>query len=907
MPKTMSQFEDELRNPSFCELLPIRAFLDNVMIRDNGSFIAGYRLNGSRTYFASDEERNHLKFLIESLLLVLPEESMRIQFRYEVIEGVTPTLDRYRDERSTSNSQAIGLDEERIDKWKRNDEEGSFQTRVCAVYLIWNPEKHRKAMAMSGQSATTQSQKKTKQPQTLKEIWEEIKGTVAGFFSGASVAKSIERTRAEHLENLSQFEAILHGVETSLRNANVGPERMTHDEMFLEVKRAINPLFPDTKPLVDYQSSIRYVSPREQMATSALLESKEAYINIGGLLWSTVSMKLPPDATQPGMLRRLLTLGFPVVISTQVMIPDQHKVLDVYKKRYKRMQSSLSDGKGGVRADMTAKVAAQELLGIQEKIIASSAKTVQVSVTLAIRSSRPAYTEADYEAAVQELAGRTQKVMHIVGGLNGARGYQESLACRRLFFNTLPGLADEDKRSMDLLTEHAADLIPIETPYGGTEDDYSMLFETPYRQLIPVSHFSPGLENANMILAATSGTGKGMLVGKMLMTYGRKDARISILERGDSYASAIEYMGGTMITMSLDSPHVINPFDLEQGATEPSNDHVSFLKNLIRFMVGENGNYDPDILDSVILLSIKAAYARAANRIDPIPTLSDVRDELVTFNDKGKSQRVNDEAKIAAGKLRPWVDDGMYAKLFDRKTTVKMDSQWLYFNIEQLKDDPKLEAAMSLLIAYATTKRGIGSGREKSITALDECWALLEKGILAPVVVQMFRTARKRNACVWGISQAIADFTGTPDRPNPLGEAILTTTAMKIIGRQKGNTDVLRHYLHLNDTQINTITSLRMTEKGKQSTFLGMIGEKVESTFLFNVKPTPREYWIMTTYAREKDFRRYFREMHRDMSIEAQYRLLAEKYPEGIAALPQLPEEKSGEVWSLFDERRGVA
>jgi hypothetical protein len=34
-----------------------------------------------------------------------------------------------------------------------------------------------------------------------------------------------------------------------------------------------------------------------------------------------------------------------------------------------------------------------------------------------------------------------------------------------------------------------------------------------------------------------------------------------------------------------------------------------------------------------------------------------------------------------------------------------MDSPWLYFNIEQLKDDAKLEVAMSLLIAYATTKR----------------------------------------------------------------------------------------------------------------------------------------------------------------------------------------------------------
>jgi hypothetical protein len=34
-----------------------------------------------------------------------------------------------------------------------------------------------------------------------------------------------------------------------------------------------------------------------------------------------------------------------------------------------------------------------------------------------------------------------------------------------------------------------------------------MLFETPYRQLLPFSPFDPNLENANAIVAATSGTG----------------------------------------------------------------------------------------------------------------------------------------------------------------------------------------------------------------------------------------------------------------------------------------------------------------------------------------------------------------------------------------------------------------
>ncbi len=82
---------------------------------------------------------------------------------------------------------------------------------------------------------------------------------------------------------------------------------------------------------------------------------------------------------------------------------------------------------------------------------------------------------------------------------------------------------------------------------------------------------------------------------------------------------------------------------------------------------------------------------------------------------------------------------------------------------------------MSLLIAYTTTMRAAGGTR--CITVLDECWKMLDSPSLRDMVSQLFRTARKRDACVWGLSQAVEDFTGTPDRPSPVGAAILSTTA----------------------------------------------------------------------------------------------------------------------------------
>jgi len=898
MPKTTAEKNKELINPAVCDLFPVRDFLDNVMIRDDGSFVAGVRLSGAMTYFATDEERNNLKHFLEALLLVVPEESMRVQFRYEISEHVTAQIDQYAAARTCVDPRVMLLDKGREETWRAQDARGEYLMRVASVYFIWNPEKHSRIAAESGGVAL----KSKKKDGSSKSFWASVKA----IFGGISVSKNISLALEEHRERLGKFEALMNAVLSSLKNAGLSPVRMTHHELFLEIKRTIDPLTADDKPYKDYSLSERVVTAAEQLATVSF-HVKENYINVNGILWSAVTVKLPPDATVPGVIRDLLTLGIPAAISVQAVIPNQRKVLDVYKRRYKKMQAALSDGKGGRRADMTAAVAADELLSIQRKIIASSVKTVRLSFTVTVRTSSPAYTEAEYAAAEQQIAERTQRVLHVIGGLNGARGYAENLALQRIIINTLPGFAGEDMRDLDLLTEHTADLVPVEMPWSGTHDDAAMMMRTPYRQLIPFSHFSPSLENANMILAATSGTGKGMLVGKMLLTYARQGAKVSILERGDSYAAAVEYMGGQMITMSLDSPYVINPFDLDEAETTPSNDHLSFLKNLVRYMIGESSQSDTDILDSVILFAIKSAYSRASNRVNKIPTLSDVRDELIHFNDKD-NQRVNQEATLAATKLRPWVEDGMYASLFDRHTTVTMNSQWLYFNVEKLKDDPKLETAMSLLIAYATTKRANGTGRQKSITVLDECWSLLESKSLGPVVVQLFRTARKRNACVWGISQAIADFTGTPDKPNEFGEAILTTTATKFIGRQKGNLDVLKRFVHVNDTTIEYIKSLGMTEKGHKSQFVGVIGEKAETTFSFDVVPTAMEYWILTTYPREKDFRAFWHRKHQFLSLEDRYQLLAQTYPHGISMLPKLPEEDSGEVWgAALTEKEEVA
>ena len=872
MPLTIEQHQQKLTDPALCEQLPVRDYLDNIVVRTNGAFVAGYELNGLASYFASDEGRDRGRLMLEALLRSLPEQSMRVQFRYEVVEDLGDLLDRYIAGQHSESDEVIALDDLRIARWRGREVTGCYMRPLLHVYFIWDPVVHHR---VSGKPL-----KPSGNPFSL------------------SPRKCIDRSRQEHGQLVAEYESLLRGVETALDAAELGARRLTDEELFIETKRALNPLAPDSRPYRRGDERLEFRSAREQLVDVSLADETETYLNLGGVLYSFVSLKELPDATFPGILRELVGLDFPIIVNAQVMIPDQAKVLKGYKSRLRKMQAAQRDSNGGFRTNVEAQVAETQLVRVQQDIISSSVKTAKLSLVIGTRTSRPAVTTAELEESERRIDNQRQQLLYAVARMNGAKAVGETLAKKRLFFGSLPAMADADKRDQDLLTSNAADLLPVEMPWRGTPRSPLLVLETPYRQLIPFSPFDPGLSDANMLVMAKTGGGKTVMVQQFLLMAARDKPLISIIERGDSYGPLVELMGGRMITMSLDSDQTINPWDLPEGENEPSKDQVAFLKNLSRHMLGEGRAEDTELLDNLITEAILRTYKRAAIRPScPIPTFSDLRDELGQWRDEEKNQRVMDEAHLAAIKLRSWTGEkGVYGKLFDRPTTISLDNPWLFFNVEQLSDDRRLETAMSLLIAHATSQRASGKAGRRSITVLDECWFLLDSPVLAPEVVQLFRTARKRNASVWGMSQTAEDFVGTESNPRVHGAGIIKNATTKIIGQQPGDMTALREHLHLNETALNQIKHFSAPVKGKSADALIVIGEKAETTHTIRMSPTPVDYWIMTTYARERVYRSWWLEQQKPRPLIDSYMKLAERFPTGLADVDPLPEEVSGEI-----------
>jgi type IV secretory pathway VirB4 component len=874
MPLTMEEYAKSLAQPPLCEQLKLRDITDSILVQLNGSLVAGYKVSGIHSYYASDEERNRTKLLLEALFRGLAERSMRLQVRWETTEGAPDLIASYNQEQQSQSRVLETLDRARSEVWRTRDSQGYYLRQLLNFYVIWNPAVHHQVPDL------------------------EWKRKMRSDRWSMSASKCTERTRREHEDLLGEFSSLLSGIEAALEATGMKIRRMTDHDLFLEIKRALHPLGEDHLRLRRPQEQLRYESARSQAANVNLEDELDDYLKIGGLLYSWISLKDLPDATFPGVLRELIVLDFPLVVNVEVVLPDQTKATKQYKSRLRKMTAAQRDIHGGLRINVDAQVAERQLVRVLEDLISSSLKSCHMSMVIQIRTSKPARNRFEREQAERILADRRQRVLHAIARMNGARGIPETLAQKRLFFSGLPGLAEENKREIEVLTLHAADLLPVETPWQGHPHSPLMMFETPYRQLIPFSPFDSSLADSNLLILAKSGGGKTFLAQLMLLMVARANARISVLERGDSYEPLVNLMGGRVINVDLDCRETLNPWELAPGETEPRNEKIAFLKNLTLHMIGTSPGSDVSLLENVLNDAIPRVYKRRAIQLsNPTPTFTDLREELANWRDPEKMQRTIDEAHLAAIKLRSWTgESGIYARLFDRPTTMRLDSDWLFFNIEGLKSDPRLETAMSMLIATTVASRASGKTSQPSVTVLDECWFLLDSLALAPEIVQLFRTARKRNSSVWGISQTVEDFVGTEFQPREHGPGILKNAGTKIIGQQPGDVTPLIDHLNLNPVAVNQVKGFGAPRKGRGAEVLLALGEKAETTQTIRIISTPLEYWVCTTFPRERKYRAYFLGERRGQPLLEAYQELAQRFPQGLADIPKLPEELSGEV-----------
>src|SRR5437762_914696 len=83
---------------------------------------------------------------------------------------------------------------------------------------------------------------------------------------------------------------------------------------------------------------------------------------------------------------------------------------------------------------------------------------------------------------------------------------------------------------------------------------------------------------------------------------------------------------------------------------------------------------------------------------------------------------------------------------------------------------------------------------------------------------------------------------------------------------------------------------------GRRGDGMSVSGESAETTQTIRIVPTTVDYWVCTTFPRERRYRAWVLKKLADRPLLDAYTELARRFPHGLAEVPPLPEEISGAV-----------
>src|SRR4030065_1413810 len=116
------------------------------------------------------------------------------------------------------------------------------------------------------------------------------------------------------------------------------------------------------------------------------------------------------------------------------------------------------------------------------------------------------------------------------------------------------------------------------------------------------------MENANMLVLATSGAGKSYTVKLEILRSIMFGTEVIVIDPENEYEMLCKTVGGNYIAFSVNSAHKINPFQLPTSiATESTEDEMSykylFLQSLLKIMMGALNPNEDAVLNRALVLA----------------------------------------------------------------------------------------------------------------------------------------------------------------------------------------------------------------------------------------------------------------------------------------------------------------
>jgi hypothetical protein len=167
--------------------------------------------------------------------------------------------------------------------------------------------------------------------------------------------------------------------QSLLTLAGLRYERLTNDDLALELLRTLNPLAAYRRP---WRPELGNRSLREWICDVGIEDEGPGWQQMNGLLYTVLTMKWLPEKSFPGVMRKLIELDFPVSCSAEIVIPGESKAHHSLTKRLTRTESAQLGANARARTDIAATVAGESITETLKAILAGRERLVESLLVL---------------------------------------------------------------------------------------------------------------------------------------------------------------------------------------------------------------------------------------------------------------------------------------------------------------------------------------------------------------------------------------------------------------------------------------------------------------------------------------------------------------------------------------------
>lgn len=516
------------------------------------------------------------------------------------------------------------------------------------------------------------------------------------------------------------------------------------------------------------------VSIQDIIAPSAL-ELKNDRMLLNNKLVRSFFVLTYPQYVETNWLSPVIDYDVNLDVSMHIYPVDSAEIMRTLRRKVAEMESSLriEEEKGAVR-DPELEVAYQDAEELRDRLQRGIDRFFHFALYFTI-----------YANTEEELELTTKSLETTLGGFL-IYTKQAVLQMDQAFNSCLPLGLDELKVIRNMTSSSLSTTFPFTSVDLTADRGVLYGINRHNNSLILFDRFD--LENANMTVFAKSGAGKSYAVKLEILRSMMFGTDTIVIDPENEYKALADAVGGSFVSIALNSEKRINPFDLPDLGEDADGEKILrsaiiTLLGLMNLMLGELTPEEDAMLDQAIreTYALKDITADIRSHKNQPPTMEDLQSVLDNMTGaESLSQRLSKYTR------------GTFAGIFNKPTNFEIDKSLTVFNIRDLEDSLR-PIGMYIILNYIWNK--IRFNVKKRMLVIDEAWVMMQHENSAKFLYSIAKRARKYYLGLTAITQDVEDFLDSK-----YGKAVVANSSLQMLFRQSpASIDIIADTFNLTD------------------------------------------------------------------------------------------------------------